>query len=74
MNALILLLLFLVLFELLDLPGCYEEIIVSALCFLFGLRFGYFVTGLKKNRMLTKPLSDEIKFFLQSYNNNGVSK
>ena len=74
MNALILLLLFLVLFELLDLPGCYEEIIVSALCFLSGLRFGYFVAGLKKNGMLTKQLSDEIKFFLQSYDNNDVSK
>ena len=74
MNVFILLLLFLVLFELLDLPACYEEISVNVLCFLSGLSFGYFVAGLKKNRMLTKQLSDDIKSFLQSYNNNNASK
>ena len=62
MNALILLLLFLVLFELLDLPACYEETIASVLCFLSGLSFGYFVAGLKKNRMLTKQLIDDKMF------------
>ena len=66
--------LFLVLFELLDFRACYKETIVNVFCFLSGLSFGYFVAGLKKNRMLTKQLSDNIKFFLQSYNNNDVSK
>ena len=62
--------LFLVLFELLDLPACHEEIIVTVLCFLSGLSFGYFVAGLKKKRNLTRQLSDNLNFFIHSYNNN----
>ena len=54
MNALILLLLFMVLFDLLGLPAYYEEIIANILCFLSGLSFGYFVAGLKKNCNLTR--------------------
>ena len=73
MNALILLVLFLVLFDLLGLLDCYEkEIIVNVLCFLSGLSFGYFVASLKKKHNLTRQLSDGIRFFIQDYNN--VSK
>ena len=62
--------LFLVLFELLDLLAFYEEIIVNVLCFLSGLSFGYFVADLKKNRNLMRQLSDDLNFFIQNYNNN----
>ena len=72
MNALILLVLFLVLFDLLDWPVYYEEIIIKILCFLSGLSFGYFVAGLKKKRNLTRLLSDDINFFIQNYNNSDV--
>ena len=70
MNTLTLLSLFLVLFELLDLFACYEEIIVDLLCFLSGLSFGYFGAGLKKNRNLMRQLSDDLNFFIQNYSNN----
>ena len=69
MNTLTLLMLFLFLFELLDLLACYEEIIVNVLCFLSGLSFGYFAAGLKKNRNLMRQLSDDLIFFIQNYNN-----
>ena len=67
MNTLILLMLFLVLFELLDLPACYDN--ANVLCFLSGLSFGCFVAGLKKNRNLTRQLSNDLNFFIQNYNN-----
>ena len=73
MNMLILLMLFQVLFDLLRLLDCYEEIIVDVPCSLSGLSFGYFVASLKKNRNLTRQLSDDITFFIQNYNND-VSK
>ena len=70
MNTLTLLMLFLFLFELLDLLACYEEIIVNVLCFLSGLSFGYFAAGLKiKNCNLMRQLSDDLIFFIQNYNN-----
>ena len=56
-----------VLFDLLGLAVCYEDITVNILCFSSGLSFGYFMANLKKNRCL-KQLSDNVNFFLQSYN------
>ena len=70
MNVLILLVLFPVLFDLLGLLDCYEEeIIVSVLCFLSGLSFGYFVASFKKKHNLARKLSDDIRFFIKHYNN-----
>ena len=68
MNTLILMMLFLVLFNLLGVFVCHEEVIANVLCFLSGLSFGYFMAN-KKNRCLTKQLSDDLIFFVQSYNN-----
>ena len=73
MNALTLLVLFRVLFDLLGLLDCYEEeIIVNVLSFLSGLSFGCFMGSLKKKHNLTRQLRDDIRFFIQDYNN--VSK
>ena len=69
MNALILLMLYLVLFDLL---GVHEEIIENTLCFVSGLSFGYYLCNLKKNRSLTKQLNDDLNFFVQKYNKNNV--
>ena len=69
MNALILLMLYMVLF---DLVGVHEEIIENILCFVSGLSFGYYFCNLKKNRSLTKQLNDDLDFFLQKYNKNNV--
>ena len=69
MNALILLMLCLVLFDLLGVP---EEIIANILCFVSRLIFGYYLCNLKKNRSLTKQLNDDLNFFVQKYNKNNV--
>ena len=73
MNVLILMVLFLVLFDLLAFLDCYEEeMIVNVLCFLSGLSFGYFVASLKKEHNLTRKLSDDIRFLI--HDDNNVSK
>ena len=69
MNALILLMLCLVLF---DLFGVHEEIIANILCFVSGQSFDYYLCNLKKNRGLTKQLNDDLIFFIQKYNKNNV--
>ena len=69
MNTLILMMLFLVLFDLLGVFVCHEEVIANVLCFLSGLSFGYYMAYLKKNRGLTKQLSDDLNLFVQCYNN-----
>ena len=69
MNALILLMLCLVLFDLL---GVHEEIIANILSFVSRLSFGYYLCNLKKNPSLTKQLSDDLNFFVQKYHKNNV--
>ena len=65
MNTLILMMLFLILF---DLPGVFdfhEEVIVNDLCFLSALSFGYYLANLKRSHSLTtKQLNDDLIFFL----------
>ena len=71
MNALILLMLCLVLF---DLFVVHKEITANnhCKCFVSGLSFGYYLCNLKKNRSLTKQLNDGLNFFVQKYNKNDV--
>ena len=69
MNTLILMMLFLVLFDLLGVFVCHEEVIANVLCFLSELSFGYYMANLKKNHGLAKQLSNNLDFFVQDYNN-----
>ena len=70
MNTLILMMLFLVLFDLLGVFDFHEGVIVNGLCFLSALSFGYYLANLKRScSLITKQLNDDLIFFVQSYNN-----
>ena len=69
MNTLILLRLCL-LFDLLGVFVCHEEVIANGLCFVSELSFGYYLVNLKKNP--AKQLNDDLNFFAQNYNKNNV--
>ena len=73
MNTFILLMMCLVLFDLLGVFVCHEEVIANGLCFVSGLSFGYFLANLKKSCGLVKQFSDDLSFFVQNYNKNNIN-
>ena len=70
MNTLILLMLCLVLFDLLGVFVCHEEVVANGFCFASELSFGYYLANLKKSP--AKQLSDDLNFFAQNCNKNNV--
>ena len=60
----------LVLFDLLGVFVCHEEVVANGFYFASELSFGYYLVNLKKNP--AKQLNDDLNFFAQNYNKNNV--